>query len=540
MQGPFLRKYGVQTTIDFQLFEIDGVDFRVDAAHAAGDTKIMKDEGAEANTSNGFTDEGQGYSIVLDATEMQAARIVVYIVDQGAKVWLDTSIVIDTYGNASAMHAIDLDDGVRAGLTALPNAAADAAGGLPISDAGGLDLDSLLADATADIMLTGTASAGSSTTITLTGGVATDNYYAGQLVVIIGGTGVGQSRTILSYIGATTVATVTRDWAVATDASSEFMIIANDVPAILEAGTAQAGGAATITLDTNASATTDIYKNNYIMITAGVGIGQTRLIGAYNGGTKVVTVIPNWTTNPDNTSVYQILPAARVDVGGWAGALVTLSSNNRPDVNIAEISDDETAPGNLELDYDGTGYDKANSTIGNTTTNADMRGTNNAATEAKQDVIDGIVDDILVDTATTIPALIAALENLSAADIATELATYDSPTKAEMDSAHALLATVAKQDVIDGIVDAILVDTGTTIPGLIAALNDPTAAAIATAVMAKTVDGTIDVTEALTVILAMAAGDIAKSSNTYTYDDQSGTVKLTEVVSASAVARTIA
>ncbi len=32
-------------------------------------------------------------------------------------------------------------DAVRLGLTALPNAAADAAGGLPISDAGGLDLD---------------------------------------------------------------------------------------------------------------------------------------------------------------------------------------------------------------------------------------------------------------------------------------------------------------------------------------------------------------------------------------------------------------
>lgn len=35
----------------------------------------------------------------------------------------------------------DPNDGVRLGITALPNAAADAAGGLPISDAGGLDLD---------------------------------------------------------------------------------------------------------------------------------------------------------------------------------------------------------------------------------------------------------------------------------------------------------------------------------------------------------------------------------------------------------------
>lgn len=116
-QGPFLRKYGVQTTVDFQLFETDGVDFKIDAAHASGDTTIMKDEGAEANTTNGFTDEGQGYSIVLTATEMEAARVVVYVVDQGTKAWLDTAIVIETYGHASAMHAMDFDDGNGATLT---------------------------------------------------------------------------------------------------------------------------------------------------------------------------------------------------------------------------------------------------------------------------------------------------------------------------------------------------------------------------------------------------------------------------------------
>lgn len=146
MQGIYLRKYGVETKINFILFETDGVDFKIDAAHAAGDTKIMKDEGAEANTTNAFVDEGQGYSITLSATEMQAARIVVYIADQGTKAWLDTSLAIETYGNASAQHAVDLDDSVRAGLTALPNAAADAAGGLPISDAGGLDIDAILVD----------------------------------------------------------------------------------------------------------------------------------------------------------------------------------------------------------------------------------------------------------------------------------------------------------------------------------------------------------------------------------------------------------
>src|SRR3990167_4670591 len=38
----------------------------------------------------------------------------------------------------------DNQDGVRGGMTALPNAAADAAGGIPISDAGGLDMDAIL------------------------------------------------------------------------------------------------------------------------------------------------------------------------------------------------------------------------------------------------------------------------------------------------------------------------------------------------------------------------------------------------------------
>jgi hypothetical protein len=52
--------------------------------------------------------------------------------------------------------AYDINDGVRLGLTALPNAAADAAGGLIISDAGGLDADAQRADVAAILVDTGT------------------------------------------------------------------------------------------------------------------------------------------------------------------------------------------------------------------------------------------------------------------------------------------------------------------------------------------------------------------------------------------------
>lgn len=147
-QGIHLRKYGVEATIDFDLYEVDGVDLRVDAASATGDINLVRDGAVEEQLdADAFVDEGRSYSLVLSAAEMNAARIIVYIVDQsGTKVWLDKALIVETYGNASAQHALDLDDAVRGGMTSLPNAVVDAAGGLPISDAGGLDLDTKLAN----------------------------------------------------------------------------------------------------------------------------------------------------------------------------------------------------------------------------------------------------------------------------------------------------------------------------------------------------------------------------------------------------------
>lgn len=120
MASHYLRKYGVSTTIPFELYKLDGAGLKSDAASATHDIKIMKDEGAEADTTaDAFVDEGQGYSLALTATEMTAARVVVYIVDQTSpQAWLDKVLIIETYGNASAQHAFDLD-------TATVNLAAD-------------------------------------------------------------------------------------------------------------------------------------------------------------------------------------------------------------------------------------------------------------------------------------------------------------------------------------------------------------------------------------------------------------------------------
>lgn len=70
---------------------------------------------------------------------------------------------------------------------------------------------------------------------------------------------------------------------------------------------------------------------------------------------------------------YMVLAEAAYD------SLCVAKDDGFMDVNVKAISEDTGAADNVEADYDGTGYDKSNSTIGTCTTNTDMRGTDNAA-----------------------------------------------------------------------------------------------------------------------------------------------------------------
>ena len=76
--------------------------------------------------------------------------------------------------------------------------------------------------------VTGTAQAGStSTTIKLAAGAsATDDLYNGMIVSITGGTGVGQTRVIMDYVGSTKVATIDIAWTVTPDNTSAYSIVA--------------------------------------------------------------------------------------------------------------------------------------------------------------------------------------------------------------------------------------------------------------------------------------------------------------------------
>jgi hypothetical protein len=101
---------------------------------------ISKNGESFASPSGAVTEIGSGwYALAGNATDRATlGELLIHATGTGADPVDDRYMIV----------AYDPFDSVRLGLTSLPNAAADAAGGLPISDAGALDLDTLLATLT--------------------------------------------------------------------------------------------------------------------------------------------------------------------------------------------------------------------------------------------------------------------------------------------------------------------------------------------------------------------------------------------------------
>jgi hypothetical protein len=317
---------------------------------ATTDIKISKNGGATASSAGTVTEVSSSDAPGLyyyEATSGEVDTLGVFILN-----FKHASMVSQIH--TVAIVAMDKFDATRLGLTALPNANANATGGLA-----------------AQVVRGATAQAGSGTTITLDASAsATDNFYNGLIVYLVGGTGSGQAQLITGYVGSTKVATVAKSWATNPDNTSVFAIVyshgeleggaitsakfasgaitssayaagaitatviadaaidratyaqdALDLFRDLRRNTAQSGSiSTTIVLDTGASATDGFYVNDIVTIVGGTGVGQARAITAYTGATKTATISPSWTTTPDNTSVFEIF-AESASTGGGGGGL---------------------------------------------------------------------------------------------------------------------------------------------------------------------------------------------------------------------------
>lgn len=278
------------------------------------DSEISKDAGTFADCTNEATEIATSsgiYYLDLTSTEMNAdcVSIIVKTSSSGAKTtvlvfypeeagdmrvnvtnWLGTAASTPTVAGIPKVEVASMNDSTIAANTFTANS-----GLRPI--------------------ITGTAAAGTANSITLDASASSsDGTYDPGLVRISSGTGAGQARLILNYAGSTKVATVDRDWRTAPDATSVYEISPTTNLLSTNEGIAAAGNSTTITLNSTASSTDDVYTGQLVVIRSGVGQDQSRIITGYVGSTKVATVASPWAINVSSSSVYMILPEGRTQV----------------------------------------------------------------------------------------------------------------------------------------------------------------------------------------------------------------------------------
>jgi len=147
--------------------------------------------------------------------------------------------------------------------------------------------------------------------------------------------------------------------------------------------THRAGGTYTITLDTGDTDTVGLMRllvrddSEALPVWMDLMVLPANVYDSLIGGTDLLdTNVAQWLGTAVATPTTGGVP--EVDLTHIAGAIVN-AATAQLGVNVAQISGDGPAADNMESDYDGAGYNKSNSTIGTTTTNTDMRGTDNAA-----------------------------------------------------------------------------------------------------------------------------------------------------------------
>lgn len=200
-------------------------------------------------------------------------------------------------------------------------------------------------------LFAGTAQAGGPLTITLAIDVpAIANLLNQNLIVITGGTGVGQTRRIVAY-SAGRIATVDRSWIVAPNATSTYEVMAAAASVLADEGTVVSATAGTIQLANSAPSGNGALDGAMVTITSGVGQGETKILSNYVGATRTADIDTNWVATPTaGVSTYAVIPTAQVagDTGGGTSAPTAMEvaaevllemSATPPDVNVASSDD---------------------------------------------------------------------------------------------------------------------------------------------------------------------------------------------------------
>jgi hypothetical protein len=389
----FLRQStAVDVAIGPFLDATDAVTAETALTISQADVRLKKNNGAWAQVSDATSathEENGWYEKELDATDTDTCgRLLIAVHESGAlpiwhEFWVLEEAIYDALFAASA-NAFTGAAGSTT-LTALATGSITAAV---------IATDAIDADAIADNAINA-------------GAIASDAITSAKIAD--------------GAIDANTFAAGAINAAAIANGAIDSATFANDTGlASIRSNTAQAGAATTITLDASASAVNDFYNDDLVYIVSGTGVGQARFITNYDGSTKVATVA-TWATNPDNTSVFTILPS-----GSAAGALTA--------AGIADAVWDEALPGAY-------GSGTAGKIIGDNI-NATI---SSRATQTSVDTVDDLLDTEVAAIFNRIGAPVGASISADIAAVKTQTAAIETDT-AEIGAAGAGLTAINLPD----------------------------------------------------------------------------------------------
>lgn len=346
---------------------------------AADQAELLKHNGAATVDMSGrtfaaVTGSDGWYDLTLTTTDTNTLGQLTAVVQDlslMAPIFKDCMVVTQNYWDSKySTDKLQVDVTQCGGSTvaagAIPNAAADAAGGLPVSDLGGLDLDTKLAN-TNEI----SAARMGALTDWIDGGrldllldavptvtefnartIPTADYFDPAADAVANVTLVATTTTNSDLVTAAVMADAVWDEILTGGTHNVTNSAGKRIREIFDAGlyeeeTAQAGSNDTITLAAGASALDDFYNMMVLTIIEGTGAGQMRTFKDYNGTTKVATACSDWIVNPDATSKYVISSNACTGVFQMQTGVYDLI-NAECDLALADIHLDHL----LAVDYD--------------------------------------------------------------------------------------------------------------------------------------------------------------------------------------------
>jgi hypothetical protein len=112
--GALLRKYNTATAagthIRVPVIKAGAQDFALSAdwTPATGDVKLSKDSGAEANITTLPAFTNGAWEFQLTGAELSCKTLIIKVVDAATKAVEDQFVIVETYGNTSAMYQADL------------------------------------------------------------------------------------------------------------------------------------------------------------------------------------------------------------------------------------------------------------------------------------------------------------------------------------------------------------------------------------------------------------------------------------------------